>query len=61
MRRSRGPLANAISKAGGKHVQFVTFDDDHPFSSHRVALADTLVDWLRTDCVRTQAAGESTG
>jgi pimeloyl-ACP methyl ester carboxylesterase len=52
-------LAEAIRTAGGKHVQVVNFDDDHPFSSHRVALADTLVHWLRTDCARNQAAAES--
>jgi pimeloyl-ACP methyl ester carboxylesterase len=51
-------LVEAIRRAGGKHVQVVNLDDDHPFSSHRVALADTLVHWLRTDCARIQAAGE---
>jgi uncharacterized protein len=47
-------LAAAIQNIGGKLVRSVTFDDDHPFSSHRIALADTLVHWLRTDCARTQ-------
>lgn len=51
-------LAEAIRKAGGKHVKVVSFDDDHPFSSHRVALAETLVHWLRTDCAGIQSAGE---
>lgn len=49
-------LAAAIRKEGGKLVRVVTFEDDHPFSSHRIALADTLTHWLRTDCARTQAA-----
>jgi uncharacterized protein len=48
-------LAEAIRKEGGKLVHVVTFEDDHPFSSHRIALADTLTHWLRTDCARTQA------
>lgn len=49
-------LAAAIRKEGGKLVRVVTFEDDHPFSSHRIELADTLTHWLRTDCARTQAA-----
>jgi uncharacterized protein len=51
-------LAEAIRKIGGKHVRVVNFEDDHPFSSHRVALADTLVRWLQTDCAGIQAAGK---
>jgi uncharacterized protein len=47
-------LAAEIRKEGGKLVRLVTFADDHPFSSHRVALADTLTHWLRTDCAKTQ-------
>jgi uncharacterized protein len=47
-------LAEAIRKEGGKLVRVVNFEDDHPFSSHRIALADTLTHWLRTDCARTQ-------
>jgi alpha/beta superfamily hydrolase len=50
-------LAAAIRKEGGKLVRVVTFEDDHPFSSHRIALTDTLTHWLRTDCARTQSAG----
>jgi len=48
-------LSEAIRKEGGKLVRVVTFEDDHPFSSHRIALADTLTHWLQTDCARTQA------
>lgn len=51
-------LAEAIQKAGGRHVHVVNFDDDHAFSSHRLALADTLVHWLQTDCASSQAAAE---
>lgn len=43
-------LTRAIQRAGGHHVRFVSFEDDHPFSSHRIALAETIIDWLRHDC-----------
>jgi alpha/beta superfamily hydrolase len=46
-------LAERIREAGGRRVRLVTYDDDHPFSSHRVALAETLVDWLRGICAST--------
>ncbi|MFI4891218.1 MAG: alpha/beta hydrolase family protein [Steroidobacterales bacterium] len=49
-------LAAAIHAAGGTQVQTVNFDDDHQFSSHRIALADTLVHWLQGDCARSQGA-----
>lgn len=52
-------LAAAIREAGGKLVRVVTFDDDHPLSSHRIALAEKLTHWLQTDCAKTQIAGES--
>jgi uncharacterized protein len=48
-------LAQAIKEAGGNHVRLVAFEDDESFSSHRLALADTLLQWLRTDCAKTQA------
>jgi uncharacterized protein len=54
-------LADAIHAAGGKLVRIVTLEDDHPFSSHRLALAETLVDWLRADCAKTQAPGLTSG
>jgi len=47
-------MARALRNAGGKHVALLTYDDDHPFSSHRLALADQLVHWLTTDCAMTQ-------
>jgi len=52
---SHAQLAKSIGKAGGKLVRIVTFEDDHPFSSHRIELADTLVHWLRRDCAKAQA------
>ena len=42
-------LAGAVRTAGGKRVRVVTFDDDHPFSSNRHALAHTIVSWLKTE------------
>jgi dienelactone hydrolase len=49
-------LAKAILNAGGKLVRVETFEDDHPFSSHRLELADTLVHWLHEDCTKTQSS-----
>jgi uncharacterized protein len=47
-------MARAVRDAGSKHVTLLTYDDDHPFSSHRLALADQLTRWLNTDCAMTQ-------
>jgi pimeloyl-ACP methyl ester carboxylesterase len=47
-------LVDAVHSAGGTHVRNLVFEDDHPFSSHRVALAEALVQWLRQDCAVTQ-------
>jgi dipeptidyl aminopeptidase/acylaminoacyl peptidase len=47
-------LVRAIRGAGGKQVQMVSFEDDESFSSHRLALADAVVHWLRTGCAGTQ-------
>ena len=43
-------LDRAIRAAGGKRVSLVKYDDDHPFSNHRVELADALVHWLQANC-----------
>ena len=51
-------LAEAIRREGGKLVRVVTFEDDHPFSSHRIALADTLTHWLRTRAPKHGSAAE---
>jgi pimeloyl-ACP methyl ester carboxylesterase len=40
-------LAQAIQAAGGRQVESLVYDDDHPFSSHRLVLAETLVEWMR--------------
>ncbi len=47
-------MAQALTAAGGRRVTSVTYDDDHPFSAHRLALADALVRWLDTDCASAQ-------
>jgi uncharacterized protein len=47
-------LQQAIQEKGGNQVQLVTFEDDESFSSHRLALADAVVQWLRKDCEQTQ-------
>jgi hypothetical protein len=42
-------------ETGAKRVRLLTYEDDHPFSAHRIELANALVRWLQTDCARTQA------
>jgi len=49
-------FAAAVRAAGGKLVRTLTFNDDHPFSSHRVELAGQLIRWLKTDCAVAQGA-----
>lgn len=44
-------LAQAIRAAGGRQVESLVYEDDHPFSSHRLELADALVGWMaRSRC-----------
>lgn len=47
-------MARAVRAAGGRRVTMVQYDDDHPFSSHRVALAGLLTRWLGNECAATQ-------
>jgi uncharacterized protein len=47
-------MAREIRSAGGRTVAVTSYEDDHPFSSHRVQLGEVLVNWLRGDCARTQ-------
>jgi len=49
-----GRLVDAIHRAGGKRVRSLVFDDDHAFSSHRLALASALTHWLKSDCAQGQ-------
>jgi dipeptidyl aminopeptidase/acylaminoacyl peptidase len=44
-------MAQAIQAAGGQQVTSLVYEDDHPFSSNRLALGEALVEWLgREDC-----------
>jgi hypothetical protein len=54
-------LEAAISEAGGQQVRSMVYEDDHPFSSHRIALAETLVQWLDTECASTQLPENENG
>lgn len=46
-------LAAALKRNGATRVSSITFDDDHPFSSHRPELAEQLVRWIKGDCQMT--------
>jgi pimeloyl-ACP methyl ester carboxylesterase len=48
-------LARRLAAAGAAHVRSLHYDDDHPFSAHRIALGDELVRWLRGECTAAQA------
>jgi len=52
----RVTLTQRLAAAGARHVRSTHFDDDHGFSAHRVALADELVRWLRTECAAVQSS-----
>jgi uncharacterized protein len=41
-----GPTTAALRKAGNKRVTAIEMNSDHPFADHRIALAQTVVDWL---------------
>jgi hypothetical protein len=47
-------LADAARRAGNHYVTLVQYEDDHPFSAHRLELADLLTKWLSSDCADTQ-------
>ena len=47
-------LAASLKQSGSARVTSLTFDDDHPFSVHRIELADALITWLNGDCRATQ-------
>lgn len=54
---ARQTLTRRLADAGNTHVRSLHYDDDHPFSAHRLALADELVAWLRGDCAAVQRSG----
>jgi len=51
---ARVALTQALRAAGAAHVRSTHYDDDHPFSAHRIALAEELVHWLGTECATVQ-------
>jgi len=53
----RATLTHSLEAAGAAHVRSLHYDDDHPFSAHRIALGDELVRWLRGDCDAVQVGG----
>lgn len=50
-------LARRLEAAGAGHVRSLHYDDDHPFSAHRIALAEELVHWLGGECTSVQIGG----
>jgi len=50
-------LARRLEAAGAGHVRSLHYDDDHPFSAHRIALGEALVTWLRSECASVQTGG----
>jgi pimeloyl-ACP methyl ester carboxylesterase len=55
----RQTLTRRLADAGATHVRSLHYDDDHPFSAHRLALAEELVTWLRGDCASVQGGGSA--
>ena len=47
-------MGDALRKAGDTHVTVEQLEEDHPFSNHRLAVADLLTTWLNTKCASTQ-------
>jgi pimeloyl-ACP methyl ester carboxylesterase len=43
-------LVAALSRAGARRVTALAWPTDHSFSDRRIALADTVVGWLRSSC-----------
>lgn len=40
------PLIKALVAAKASHLESLLYEDDHPFSAHRIALARKVVTWL---------------
>lgn len=47
-------LDAAMMKAGATRLKSLRFEDDHPFSSHRITLAAAVIEWLDSDCADSQ-------
>ena len=52
LRSDHNGMVDALQRAGARRVTALTWDTDHSFSDRRIALARTVVDWLRSSCVR---------
>jgi pimeloyl-ACP methyl ester carboxylesterase len=50
-------MDHALSAAGAKRVGLTIYNDDHPFSGHRIAIAEKLVKWLNGECAASQKGG----
>jgi hypothetical protein len=44
-------LVTALDRAGARRVTSLTWRTDHSFSDRRIALARTVVAWLRSSCM----------
>ena len=49
--RHHEPLLAALTAAGATSLRSRVLDADHAFSSRRLTLASTVIDWLEKDCV----------
>ena len=54
LRTDHNGLVDALDRAGARRVTALTWDTDHSFSDRRIALARTVVDWLRSSCERSE-------
>ena len=50
LRADHDGLVTALTRAGARRLTALTWDTDHSFSDRRIALARTVVDWLRSSC-----------
>jgi pimeloyl-ACP methyl ester carboxylesterase len=53
-RTDHNDFVDALDRAGARRVTALTWDTDHSFSDRRIALAHTVVDWLRLSCARPE-------
>ncbi len=47
-------LKSAVQRGGNGRVSAIHYEDDHPFSAHRLELAAALTKWLDGDCATSQ-------
>ena len=50
LRTDHEGMVGALNAAGARRVTALIWDTDHSFSDRRIALARTVVDWLRSSC-----------